>query len=167
MIKNKIRVIFVCLGNICRSPMAEVIFNDKIKKMKLDHQITGSSAGTARWHIGENADPRTIETAARHGISMNHKVRQMSSPDLDKFEYILAMDEENLKDIRLMFRGKKEGPKVFKIRDFDTSHHGADVPDPYYGEEEDFDAVYRILDKACENFIDFLVKEHKFRENEE
>ncbi len=160
MTENKIHVLFVCLGNICRSPLAEAVFRNKIKKARLGAKITCFSAGTARWHIGENADHRTIETAAAHNIPMAHKVSQINAGDIDRFEYVLAMDEDNLSEILSILRGRKNGPKIFMMRDFDASRSGEAVPDPYYGEKEDFEAVYDLLDESCGNFLDFIIREH-------
>ena len=158
---NKIRVIFVCLGNICRSPLAEAIFMHKVKKAGLESEITCSSAGTAHWHIGEPPDTRTIEVAGNHGVPINHRGNQLKPADYNEFDYFIAMDRDNYRDIRMILKNMKDGPSVHMMREFDNKKSLLDVPDPYYGDMEDFENVFRILDESCDNFIEFLKEEHK------
>jgi protein-tyrosine phosphatase len=157
---NKISVIFVCLGNICRSPLAEAIFNHKIRKMGLSDKILASSAGTAHWHIGESPDPRTIEVAERNGVPVQHRGYQLKPSDFNDYDYFLAMDDDNFREVSLSHDRFKSVAGVYRMRDFDDDKSGTDVPDPYYGDMDDFEYVFKILDEACGHFVDFLRSEH-------
>ena len=157
---NKINVIFVCLGNICRSPLAEAIFKQKLKKAALEDKITCSSAGTAHWHIGEQPDMRTIEVAGNHGVPVDHKGNQLKPGQYSDYDYFIAMDRDNYQDIRSNRKSIPADSKVFMMREFDINNSGLDVPDPYYGDMEDFEHVFEILDESCDNFIEFLKTEH-------
>tara|TARA_B100000989_G_C19487974_1_gene448391 strand:- start:346 stop:813 length:468 start_codon:yes stop_codon:yes gene_type:complete len=153
-----IKILFVCLGNICRSPLAEAIFNQKIAEKGLNHAFKADSAGTGHWHIGENPDPRTIAIARKNNVPIQHTGRQFSSDD-SAFDYILAMDGNNLTNILSLMETPHEG--LFLMRYFDHEQKEADVPDPYYGGDDGFQKVYDILDRSCERFIEFLVDKHK------
>jgi protein-tyrosine phosphatase len=156
-----INVLFVCLGNICRSPLAEAIFNHQIKERNLSDRFFSDSAGTSNYHIGSDPDSRSIVSAVAHGIPLIHKGRQFHHSDGKKFHYILAMDKNNSRDIIHELGMKHEG--LFLMRDFDDQFKGADVPDPYYGNADGFENVHQILYRSIENFINFL--EEKDREN--
>ena len=161
MKENKINVIFVCLGNICRSPLAEAVFSKKIKMAGLENKMTCSSAGTAHWHIGEQPDTRTIEVAGNHGVQIDHKGRQLKPAYYRDYDYLVAMDRDNFSDINSNHSNMKEGARIFMMREFDNDNSRLDVPDPYYGDMEDFEHVYEILDESCENFMRYLITEHK------
>jgi len=152
-----IKVLFVCLGNICRSPLAEAIFNQKVLERDLKGQIQSDSAGTANYHIGQDPDHRSIEAATNHGVPISHKGRQYHFNDAKEFDYILAMDKHNYRDIIHASASKPEG--LYMMRDFDPNAKGDDVPDPYYGGKDGFENVYQILDRSIEHFLDFLIKE--------
>lgn len=154
MIQKKI--VFVCLGNICRSPLAEAIFIDKVKAKKIAHYFEVDSCGTSNYQIGDQPDSRTIANAAKHGISMNHIARQLKKSDLDYFDLIVAMDGKNLQHIVNLAENNAHRSKVFLMRDFDVHAKGADVPDPYYGGERSFQEVFEILDRSMENFIEHV-----------
>ncbi|MEQ8240429.1 MAG: low molecular weight protein-tyrosine-phosphatase [Cyclobacteriaceae bacterium] len=149
-------ILFVCLGNICRSPLAEAIFNHQIKQRNLADKFSSDSAGTSNYHIGENPDTRSIASAVSHGVEISHKGRQFHYLDGKKFDYILAMDKNNYRDIIHEMGNKHEG--LYLMRQFDDKNKGADVPDPYYGGEDGFENVFQILSLSINNFIDFLVK---------
>ncbi|MEQ8471936.1 MAG: low molecular weight protein-tyrosine-phosphatase [Marinoscillum sp.] len=153
-----IKIIFVCLGNICRSPLAEAIFNHKVKEKGLDQALKGESCGTADYHIGEDPDTRSIAVAVKHKVEISHKGRQFHFKDGKNYNYILAMDMSNHRNIIHTLGYKHEG--LFLMRDFDEQAKGADVPDPYYGGEDGFEDVYQMLDRTIESFIDYIVKEH-------
>lgn len=155
-----IKVLFVCLGNICRSPLAEGLFLKLIKDSNLESKISCDSAGTAGYHIGELADSRTRKNAESHGIKLIHKARQFKANDFNEFDYIIAMDESNLNNISYMATTSSKA-KVFKMRYFDYDFQNEDVPDPYYQNEQGFENVFKILEKSTINFIDYLKKEHK------
>lgn len=150
---QKIKVLFVCLGNICRSPLAEAIFKDKIKKKKIDHLFMVDSCGTANYHIGDSPDSRTIANARKNGVVIEHCGRQFSANDLKDFDFILAMDNSNYQNILRLLKDKAHTEKVKLMREFDTVNKGGDVPDPYYGGEKHFQEVFEILDRSTENFL--------------
>lgn len=145
------KILFVCLGNICRSPLAEAIFNERIRQRALQDKFQSDSCGTANYHVGDWPDDRTIKCAQRNGIMINHLGRQLKREDLDKFDLILAMDESNWQNI-LRLSKESNRSKVVMMRDFDPQGKG-DVPDPYYGGDKDFDEVFEILDRSIEELI--------------
>ncbi|WP_111670963.1 low molecular weight protein-tyrosine-phosphatase [Algoriphagus litoralis] len=149
-----IKVLFVCLGNICRSPLAEAIFNHKIKDLGLDHQFKSDSAGTSDFHIGELPDERTIKCAQNNGLKMAHRGRQVNRTDFRDFDYIIAMDDNNLRNLNnLKVRYNFPDKEIFLMRDFVAGEEGLPVPDPYYGNEEGFEEIYHILDQAIDHFL--------------
>ncbi|MEB2781889.1 low molecular weight protein-tyrosine-phosphatase [Algoriphagus sp. C2-6-M1] len=149
-----IRVLFVCLGNICRSPLAEAIFNSKVKQAGMQAQFKCDSAGTSDFHIGELPDERTIQCAGKYNLPLNHRGRQVNRTDFRDFEYILAMDENNLRNLNnLKIRYGFEDKEIHLMRDFVAETQGMPVPDPYYGGEEGFEEIYQILDKALDCFL--------------
>ena len=156
---KKTRVLFVCLGNICRSPLAEAIFKHKIRTKGLDSFIEADSCGTSNYHIGDPPDPRTMTNALRNGISIEHCGRQLSRNDFDDFDFILAMDRSNYQNILRFAAGKDVQNKLAMMRDFDPLEKG-EVPDPYHGGEEGFQNVYDILDRSVEMFIAYLEENH-------
>ena len=150
------KILFVCLGNICRSPMAEAIFNNKIKEKGLESYFLGDSAGTANYHVGDYPDPRTVETVSKNGIKIHHEGQQFKKKHTSAFHYLVAMDASNQQN---MWREIGDNQtEVYLMRDFDPIEKG-DVPDPYYGGIGGFDEVFDILDRSIENFIEFLKKE--------
>jgi protein-tyrosine phosphatase len=156
-----IKVLFVCLGNICRSPLAEGLFIKLIKDNSFESKLICDSAGTASYHIGELADSRTRKNAESHNINLVHKARQFKPIDYDEFDYILVMDESNLNNIDYI-KTKQPKAKVFKMRYFDYDFKDEDVPDPYYMGEDGFENVFKILERSTNNFMEFLKQEHKF-----
>jgi protein-tyrosine phosphatase len=155
-----IKILFVCLGNICRSPLAEALFDHKIKQLKLSQFFHIDSCGTGDYHIGSQPDPRTIRSAIKHGVEISHTCRQLVKADITHFDYIMAMDKSNLQNILLLSSAPAEQENVFMMRDFDLQNPGADVPDPYHGDERDFQEVFDILDKSLDNFIGHLKSRH-------
>ena len=156
---EKIKVLFVCLGNICRSPVAEAIFKHKLKRKGLARWIEADSCGTSNYHIGDSPDPRTIANATRNGVTIDHCGRQLSVEDLEDFDFILAMDKSNYKNILLLPGSEAYAHKVKLARDFDPLGKG-EVPDPYYGGEKGFQEVFDILDRTLEEFIKHLIQEY-------
>ncbi len=147
------KVLMVCLGNICRSPMAEGILRDKVNKFSLDIEV--DSAGTAAYHIGEKPDSRMIETALTKGINISDlRARQFSVNDFDNFDKIYAMDASNLSNMKKLARNKSDLDKLDLILNCKDSFLNKSVPDPYYGGEDGFFNVYDILDEA----IEFILK---------
>jgi protein-tyrosine phosphatase len=152
------KILFVCLGNICRSPLAEAIFNEKIKKNELSGKLIADSAGTASYHVGESPDPRTIEVASNHGIPVSHKGQQFKKRHSDEFDYLIAMDSSNYQNM-LTEIGDQPG-SLFLMREFDKEGKGKDVPDPYYGGMNGFEEMYQILDRSTDELLKFLQKKH-------
>ena len=154
-----IKVVFVCLGNICRSPLAEGIFKKMLIEENLHNKIYADSAGTAAYHIGDQPDKRSIEIAHKYGIVLEHEGRQFSRNDLHEFDYIIAMDSKNYAGIKGLGEGKG---KVVLMRDFDEHGSGKDVPDPYYGGIEGFEEVYNMAHRSCAALLEHIKKEHQF-----
>lgn len=146
------RILFVCLGNICRSPQAEAIFNHKIIQKGLAHKFLSDSCGTSNYHIGDSPNRRTIQNSLKNGVSIKHAARQLSPLDLDSFDLILAMDQSNYSNIIRISTDSAQHHKIKLMREFDP-HEQGDVPDPYYGSEKDFQEVFDILDRSIEHMI--------------
>ncbi|SDC59835.1 protein tyrosine phosphatase [Algoriphagus faecimaris] len=157
-----IKVLFVCLGNICRSPLAEAIFDHKIKSIGIEDHFKSDSAGTSDYHIGELPDERTINCAKKYNIPINHRGRQVNRTDFRDFDYILAMDENNLKNLNaIKDRYGFEGKEIHLIRNFVPSGAGLSVPDPYYGGEDGFEEIYHILNEAVDHFLSKIQERHQ------
>ncbi len=158
-----IRVLFVCLGNICRSPMAEGVFNKILKERNMQNKIIVDSAGTSGYHVGELADPRMRKTASAYRIALTHKARKLIHADLDNFDYVVAMDHSNKENIgRLILSpDSPHHQKVILMRDFDPEPGDGQVPDPYFGGEQGFEEVYHMLLRSGERFLDYLISKHQ------
>lgn len=157
-----LRVLFVCLGNICRSPMAEGVFDALVRERGLEEQFYIDSAGTASYHIGALPDHRMRQTAERYSIQLTHRARQFSKKDFEDFDYILAMDGSNFMNIKRLDHAHSHG-KVLIMRDFDPQKTSLDVPDPYYGDMNGFEEVYHLLWRCNTAFLDYLVREHTLK----
>lgn len=153
------KLLFVCLGNICRSPSAENIMNYLIQEKALEKQIFCDSAGTSAYHIGSAPDRRMNIAAQKKGIELVGKARKFRSLDFEKFDLILAMDRSNYQDILYLDRVGKYQDKVQMICNFATKYKDQEVPDPYYGGEDGFNYVIDLLFDCCSGLLDYLVKE--------
>ncbi|MBL1210262.1 low molecular weight protein-tyrosine-phosphatase [Geminocystis sp. GBBB08] len=155
---QKTKLLFVCLGNICRSPSAENIMNYLIEKQGLRNQFECDSAGTSRYHIGSSPDKRMKIAAKKRGIELKGKARQIEDFDLEYYDFILAMDKSNYFDILALDRQGKYKHKIKLMCDFTTKFPDQEVPDPYYGGESGFDYVIDLLLDACQGLLDFCNK---------
>jgi|TARA_B110000285_G_C14849225_1_gene479125 protein-tyrosine phosphatase len=143
------KILMVCLGNICRSPLAEGILQDKLNTKGLDIEV--SSAGTGGWHVGQGPDTRAVAIAKKHGIDISQQqARQFSVSDFEDFDLIYAMDGSNLSDIIALANTKEDIEKVKLILNETSPNTDNPVPDPYYGEDDGFENVYQLLNEACE-----------------
>ena len=152
-----IRVLMVCLGNICRSPMAEAVFQHMVDEAGLSDAITIDSAGTGSWHIGEKAHNGTRNILRKHGISYEGSARQVTRRDFAQFDYILAMDSSNLSDLQRMVPDDSEAV-IKRFLEFAEGESVRDVPDPYYNNR--FEDVYRLVKAASEGLLDHIRAEH-------
>jgi protein-tyrosine phosphatase len=144
------KVLMICLGNICRSPLAEGVLKNKVKEHQLDWEV--DSAGTGGWHAGELPDRRSIAVAKKYGIDLtDQRARQFQKSDLDTFDLILTMDKSNFKDIQRFAKTDEQRAKIHLIMNFSRPNTDFEVPDPYY--DNRFQLVYDLLDEACEKLI--------------
>lgn len=168
-----INVLFVCLGNICRSPIAEGVFRELVIKAGLSDAIGCDSAGTASYHIGSLPDRRMRQLALTHGIALDHKARKLSGDDFYSFDYIVAMDDANFEDTRNQsYRSSGfyfPEDKLFLYRQFDPEATEAtlSVPDPYYEDIAVFDDVYQIVERCGTNFLNFLLERNGLKKGQE
>lgn len=152
-----LKILMVCLGNICRSPLAEGLLASKLPK---DHFII-DSAGTGHWHVGEQPDVRSIAVAKKYGIDISQqKAQQIKPQHLKDYDYIFAMDQSNYEDILKISSDKHHNAKVFLLLNEDETIKDKNVPDPYYGGSEGFENVFHMLDKVCDRLATKLIKKH-------
>jgi protein-tyrosine phosphatase len=161
-----VQVLFVCLGNICRSPIAEGVFRELVNEKKMSHFIQCDSAGTAAYHVGGLADRRMRKVAHGHGITLTHHARQLSDEDFIKFDYILAMDESNYENInksRILGNHMHfPAENIILYRSFDVDKEDSKiVPDPYYDEMEAFEDVYQIVYRCGQSFLNWLIEKQQ------
>tara|TARA_Y200000002_G_scaffold194974_1_gene161110 strand:+ start:92 stop:565 length:474 start_codon:yes stop_codon:yes gene_type:complete len=155
---KKIAVLFVCLGNICRSPAAEAIFINLLEKKGLRDGFIVDSAGTGSWHIGKMADSRMRIAAEKRDINILSRARQINSEDFEKFNYILAMDNSNFRNIQDLKKRtlSNEFASIKKIQNFKSVFNEQEVPDPYFGGDEGFDYVLDILEDSVSCFLESI-----------
>ena len=153
-------ILYVCLGNICRSPAAEAVMKKKLEeRFPFRDGVFVDSAGIGSWHEGQLPDRRMREHGARRGYDICSRARQIRREDFAKFDYIFGMDHENMADLKRMARIDEERKKVMCTADFMTRHPEYDtVPDPYYGGAEDFELALDLIEDACDGMIDWLEK---------
>jgi len=155
---KKISVLFVCLGNICRSPAAEGIFLSLLEKKELTDCFNVDSAGTGSWHIGKKADSRMRIAAEKREINILSRARQITSKDFEEFNYIIAMDDSNFRNIQDLKNrtSSADFASIKKIQDFRSVFNEPEVPDPYYGGDEGFDYVLDILEDSVNGFLESI-----------
>jgi protein-tyrosine phosphatase len=154
---STVKVCFVCLGNICRSPLAQGVFEGLVENEGLQGQIIISSAGVGNWHIGNPPDSRMQQTAQKHGISLNSRARQFQDTDFEDIDLVLAMDHSNLNALQKMRPEVELKDKLFLFRSFDpNSNNNLEVPDPYYGGDQGFEMVYQIVERTCPKILEYL-----------
>lgn len=164
-----LNLLFVCMGNICRSPLAEGTFQYLVEQRGLSTQIFCDSAGTHRYHLGALPDARTRRNAEAHGLTLTHRCRLLTGEDFARFDYLVAMDRLNLTYLQQISHGalgiQQPDSKTFLLRRFDplATAEEVDVPDPYSGEESDFEEVYQIVRRSNERLLDFLTETHSLR----
>jgi protein-tyrosine phosphatase len=160
--QRKIRVLMVCLGNICRSPTAEGIFRHRVSEAGLGDVIETDSAGTHGFHVNEPPDSRAQAVAAERGIDLGDiRSRRFSPYDFGEFDYILAMDDENLAVLRGNARDRDEQDRIYRMLDFAGDTGEREVPDPYYGPSGGFERVFDLLEDASAGLLSYLKQTHK------
>ena len=156
-----VRVLFVCLGNICRSPLAEGVFRAVVKEQGLLDRFKIDSAGTGAWHAGQAPDRRMRQTASRHGVRLEDiRARQFKQADLADYDHIYAMDRHNLNDIVSLDKDDRFTNRVSLFRDWDPNPENREVPDPYYGGQDGFEEVFRIVDRTSRALLNVLAREN-------
>lgn len=154
--ENSFKICFVCLGNICRSPTAEGIFQHLVNERKLQPWFYIESAGTSAYHVGEKANSKSRQVASQNGIELLSRARRFEPGDLDEFDLILAMDHENFENIRSFDANGKYSGKIHLMREFDPHPEDKAVPDPYFGGMNGFQNVFDVLKRSCETLLDEL-----------
>ena len=157
--QRPIRVLFVCLGNICRSPAAEGVFLDLLEQHGRSHHFEVDSAGTGDWHVGRLADARMRTAASRRGLQLASRARQLEPEDLHRFDLIVTMDRHNLAAVKDLARRSKGGARITPMTSFCRRHRIEDVPDPYSGGQEGFEFVLDLLEDACAGLLASLPTE--------
>lgn len=154
--KEKIKVLFVCLGNICRSPAAEAVMLREVKERGVAGRWEIDSAGTGNYHIGDLADPRMREHASRRGLKLLHRARQVSVSDFNDFDLIIGMDSSNLRNLRAISPTVETDRKIVAMSEFFPDAPYDYVPDPYYEGAEGFELVLDLLQTGCRNLVSRL-----------
>ena len=151
------KLLFVCMGNICRSPTAEGVMRRLLREQGLEDEIQIDSAGTGGWHVGNPPDERATEAARRRGITLEGAARQVRPGDFEDYDLLLAADRENLADLRAIAPDDEARAKVRLLREFDPdidpAHPDLDVPDPYYGGPGGFEEVLDLVEAACRGLL--------------
>lgn len=145
------------MGNICRSPTAHGVMEHLAREARLDHKLVIDSAGTGAWHVGELPDSRACAAATKRGYALTHRARKFTPADFDRFDLVIAMDRDNFDHLQRIARGRTHVPPIRMLRSFDTTApEGAEVPDPYAGDEDGFEEVLDICERACRGLLDYV-----------
>jgi protein-tyrosine phosphatase len=159
-VKTPYRIVFVCLGNICRSPMAESVLADRLARRGLARDVEVTSAGTGGWHVGNGADRRAVTALNGRGYRTAHRARQFRSADFVDFDLVVALDEDNERDLRRLAPDAHEAAKIRLLRSFDPAADGdVTIPDPYYGSPEDFEEALDLIEAACDGLVGWVGEE--------
>ena len=156
-----VRVLFVCMGNICRSPLAQGVFEDVLRREGLEGEVSVDSAGTGAWHVGSPPDERALSAASLRGVDISsQRARRIKPEDCRNFDYVLTMDEENYRAVAGLCRGSAV---VRPFLDFATDSPETAVPDPYYGGPDGFEHVLDLVEEASEGLLEDIRERHLFR----
>lgn len=158
---DKLNVLFVCLGNICRSPLAEGVFQHLVNEAGIAHRFHIDSAGTSGYHAGDPPDARTSTVARARGIELTSRSRQLLQEDLQRFDYLIVMDEDNRAGVERLARKEAPRAKVHLLREFDAEADGdLNVPDPYYGGPRGFEDVHDMVERSCRVLLEHIRRTH-------
>lgn len=156
-----VRICFVCLGNICRSPTAEAVMRGILEREGLHEHVDIDSAGTGAWHVGEPPDHRARAAGKRRGLRVGGKARKVVREDFERFDLLIAMDRSNQADLHRLAPTDEAKERIYLLRDFDDeSPTGSEVPDPYYGGADGFEDVLEICDAACRGLLEYVRERH-------
>jgi protein-tyrosine phosphatase len=157
---DRIGVLFVCLGNICRSPLAEGVLRDLVEAAGLADRFRIDSAGTSGYHDGEGPDPRTVEIARARGVVLDHVSRRVRPIDFEIFDYMIAMDGDNLRKLQRLDLETDGEAEIALLRSFEEGGDGLHVPDPYFGGPRGFEDVHDMVERACRGLLEHIVDRH-------
>jgi protein-tyrosine phosphatase len=156
-----VRILFVCMGNICRSPLAQGVFEDVLRRNGLEGEVSVDSAGTGHWHVGSPPDDRALSAASLRGVDISsQRARRIMPEDCESFDYILTMDEYNYRTVAALCRGSAV---VRPFLDFATDSPETEVPDPYSGGSDEFERVLDLVEEASEGLLEDIRKRHLSR----
>lgn len=153
------KILFVCLGNICRSPLAEELFRMHIANSGRSEYFTIDSCGTGNWHAGELPDPRTRKMAESKGVMLTHRARQLQATDFTEFDHLLVMDRNNYKNVCEL--NSQYAHKVALMTEFSVNYKGMEIPDPYYGDTFDFEKVHNLLHNVSLEIADYFKQQYR------
>lgn len=157
MANHRTRILFVCMGNICRSPLAEAVFRHLVRDRGVEDHFEIDSAGTSGYHEGDPPDRRSVATARARGIDVAGASRPLTDRDLHEFDYVVVMDAENQSDVDRLRASAGGDARVHRLREWDPAGRGLDVPDPYYGGTRGFEEVQDIVERSCAALLDHLL----------
>jgi protein-tyrosine phosphatase len=153
------RILFVCLGNICRSPLAESVFRHLARERGVEEEFAIDSAGTSGYHAGSPPDERSVATARMRGVEVVGRSRKLMPRDLREYEYVIVMDAENLAEVSSLQDAVRGPARVHRLREWDPEPGDHDVPDPYYGGVRGFEDVHDLVHRSCEALLEHLLRE--------
>lgn len=156
-----VRICFVCLGNICRSPTAEGVMRKLLREAGLAGRVLVESAGTGDWHVGEPPDPRTRKAASARGVELESKARHFTAAHFADYDYVIGLDLSNVRNLQKLTKDEVARGRIHLLRDFEPGGaKGEEVPDPYYGGPKDFDHVFTLCERACMGLLAHIRAQH-------